>query len=183
MDLLFFNQINKHELYSCVLKPYKNIFCVVNLSFLKLTINPKQSDLNEIIILLAVMKVVLNKNPVLKILNFNTVKKTTIYSSFSKIKQNILLKNIIFNFIFFNQQKIPAVCLSDNIFFSSLNILSFGILGKYYRFVNNIPSFHFSFCINNTKNIEKRFFGRISRIPLFCVNSSMVEYVVANVGV
>jgi hypothetical protein len=108
MDFLFLNQINKHELYSCVLKPYKNIFCIINLSFLKFTINSKQNDLSEIITLLAVVKIILNKNPVLKIFNFNTVKKITVFSSFSKTKQNIFLKNIIFNFIFCNQQKIPV---------------------------------------------------------------------------
>jgi hypothetical protein len=167
MNFLSFNQINKHEIYSCSLKPYKNIFCLAKLSFFKFTVNSKQNDLTEILTLLAFIKIILNKNPLLKIFNYNQVKKITVFSDFSKTKQNIILKNVIFDFIFLNQQKIPNIYLSINFFFSTLNILSFSVLNKYYCFIKELILIHFSFFVINVKNIEKYFFGRILRLPLF----------------
>jgi len=167
MSFLFFNQVNRHEIYCCSLKPHKNIFCLAKLSFFKFTVNSKQNDLTEILILCAFMKIILNKNPLLKIFKFNHVQKIAVFSSFSKTNQNIILKNVIFDFIFLNQQKIPKVYLSVNFFFSALSILSFGVLHKYYCFVKGLVLIHFSFFVNNVDRIEKHFFGRILRLPLF----------------
>ena len=166
MDILHFRCINQHEIYSCLFNPYKNIFNVFNLTQLKFTITCKHNNFNDVVLLMSVIKLLLNKKPYFKIVNFNLTKTIVIQNSYTKFKSILLFNNFIFNFIFFNQQNFFSVNTINFFLFAHFDILTFNFFNKFYKFVCNIPKIHFSFKFN-IFNINDKFVARILCIPIF----------------
>ena len=166
MNMLFFYSINQHEIYSCSSKPFKNIFNLTGLIQLKFTLTCKNNNFNDVVLLLAVFKLLLNKKPTFQIINFHLQQKIIVYSSFSKLKSIIFINNFIFNFLFFNQQKITFINSLNSFLFTSFDIFSFDFFGRFYKFVFDIPKIHFSLKINNIYNINEKFVAQLLRFPI-----------------
>jgi hypothetical protein len=166
MGVLYFRCVNQHEVYSCLLNPYKNIFNIFSLTQLKFAITCKQNNFNDLVLLMSVIKLLLNEKPYFEIKDFNLTKKIVIQSSYTKLKSILLFNNFIFNFIFFNQQKFLFVNTIKSFLFAHFDILTFNFFSKFYKFVCNVPKIHFSFKFD-IFNVNDKFVARILRIPVF----------------
>jgi hypothetical protein len=166
MNILHFRCINQHEIYSCLFNTYKNVFHIFKLTQLKFTVTCKHNNLNNVALLMSVIKLLLNKKPHFKIIDFKLTKIIVIQSSYTKFKSILLFNNFIFNFLFFNQQKFFFVNTIYFFLFAHFDVFTFNIFNKFYKFVCNIPKIHFSFKFN-VLNINDKFVARILRIPIF----------------
>lgn len=153
-------------MYSCVSNPYKNVFNTFNFSNIKFTLTSKQNNFNDAVLLLAIIKLLLNKTSTLKIVSFNLTKKIIIQSSFTKLKSILLFNNFIFNFTFFNQQKFLFANTVNFFFFTQFDVAAFSFFNKFYKFVYNAPKIHISFKFNIC-NINNKLIARFLRLPVF----------------
>jgi hypothetical protein len=165
---IFYRKIVKHELYSCSILKNQNQLIKV-LSFTA-TIKPRKSNLSNITILLAVLQLVFNKRSYVKFITVNSVKKLYVYSQYLRISKIATLKENLFSFTFFKQQKILPVDLGGNLsFFFNFDVLMFSVLIQYYRFIFSTPRIRLTLKTSNlTKQskIKALVFGSFLRLPL-----------------
>jgi len=172
MLLIFSHYLIKHEIYTCSSFSNKNIFNNICFNEFKFTMTCNYNFFNDIIILFAVIKLFLNKIPYFKILifndkNTNLLKKIFIRANFNNILKFYSFKNLLFDFILLNDQKMIFFNTNKNIYFLSFDILIFNLFNNFYTFIMLFPKLHFSFNLNKKNNrTNNLFLSRIWNLPL-----------------
>jgi len=173
MLLSFSNYLYQHEIYCCNFKPIKNIFNNEILVTAKFTVLSDKNTTNDVIVFLAVIKIIFDKTPYFGINNFynkNTSKKITINFIFNRLINYYFFKKLLFDFLFFNNNNSIFFKLNNNIFFISFDILLFKFLLRFKKFFYSLPKIHLSLTLN-TKNslINNIFLARILKLPCYIV--------------
>lgn len=166
-SLIFYRRVVKHETYSCSISA-KNIFQLARFSRFVMSITPRQASLSRLVTLLAVLQIVLNKRATVKFITVNGAKKVCAFSQLSKVSQLLDLKDSLFNFVFFKQQRLVQLGFDNcRTFFFNIHALMFSTFVQYYRFVFNIPRLRVSLQVDlPLKAIAAPVFARFSRLPL-----------------
>ena len=112
-SLIFYRRVTQHELYCCQSSFARNFYQLTKLIRFTATITPRQHSLSRLVILLAVLQVILNKRATLKFISLGGAKKICAFSQLSKSSQVLALKDNLFNFTFFKQQRLSHL-LFDN---------------------------------------------------------------------
>ena len=167
-SLIFYRRVTQHELYCCQSGFARNFYHLTKLTRFTATITPRQHSLSRLVILLAVLQVILNKRATLKFISLGGAKKICAFSQLSKSSQVLALKDNLFNFTFFKQQRLTHL-LFDNkcTFFFNIHALMFSTFVQYYRFIFNIPRLRISLQVNlSPKAISAGVYARLLRLPL-----------------
>lgn len=163
-SLIFHNKILKHQIYSCFLT--NNIFSIIKITDIFVTITPRKPNFLNIVIFLAALQLIFKQKISIKLSRINSTKKPFVIFHSSKKSVINVLKNIIFDFFFFNQSQLLTISHNiKTILFFSVHVLRFNTLHNYYRYLFNIPRARISFVTNN-KNVNiLKVFTSLFRIP------------------
>jgi len=166
-SLIFYNRVVQHEVYTSYSGSIKNFHKLIKLTRLVATITPRQHTFSRVITLLAVLQIIFNKRASIKFVSVGGVKKICALSQFSKSSRILDLKDNIFNFTFFKQQRLMSIEFdSRDVFFFNIHPLMFSVFAQYYRFVFNIPRLRISLQVNVPSEVFKvAVFGRFLRLP------------------
>jgi len=167
-SLIFYRRIVKHEVYSCCSGNSKNIYQLARFSRFAASITPRQHSLARLVILLAVLQVILNKRASVKFISVGGAKRVCAFSQLSKSSRLLDLKDNLFNFTFFKQQRLMQAGFDNECtLFFNIHALMFSTFVQYYRFVFNIPRLRVSLQIDLSSNtIKAPVFARFLRLPL-----------------
>jgi len=167
-SLIFHRRVVSHELYTSSSGPLKNIHQLANLTRLVASVTPRQHSLSRIVILLAVLQIIFNKRAAVKFVSIAGAKRICAFSQFSKFSRLLDLKDNLFNFTFFNQQRLAHVKVDNNrTFFFNIHALMFSTFVQYYRFVFNVPRLRVALQVNFSPIVIKAsVFARFLRLPL-----------------
>ena len=112
------------------------------------------------------MQLIFKQKISIKLSRINSTKKPFVIFHSSKKSVIDVLKNIIFDFFFFNQSQLLTISHNiKTILFFSVHVLRFNTLHNYYRYLFNIPRARISFVTNN-KNVNiLKVFTSLFRIP------------------
>jgi hypothetical protein len=167
-SLTFYNRIVKHETYTCYSGPSKNLYQLAKFTRFVASITPRQHSLSRLVILLAVLQIIFNKRATVKFVSIGGAKRICAFTQLSKSSHLLDLKDNLFNFTFFKQQRLTNVGFDDQCtLFFNIHTLMFSTFVQYYRFVFNIPRLRISLQVNlSTKAIKAGVFARFLRLPL-----------------
>jgi hypothetical protein len=170
--LVFYNRVVKHEIYGCCCNRLKNFYGVFRFLRFNATFVCDPQNLSNLVVLLAVLQLIFQKRPSFKILLDhdlgNSSKKVFVFFELSKFSNLLQLKENLFNFLVFKQQRVPHVCFGNKVsFFFNVHPLAFGVFSQYYRFVFSLPRLRFSYHVNPPFIFFKPLvFARFLRLPL-----------------
>jgi len=167
-SLTFYYRIVQHEVCSCYGGPAKNLYQLAKFTRFVATMTPRQQSLSRLLILLAVLQIVFNKRSCVKFISVNGVKKICAFSQISKTSDVLHLKDNLFNFVYFKQQRLVQIGFdNDSTLFFNIHALMFSTFVQYYRFVFNIPRLRISLQVNfSSKVLKVPVFARLLRLPL-----------------
>jgi len=167
-SLIFYHRVIKHEVYTSASGPSKNLHRLTKFTFFVASLTPRQCSLSRLVILLAVLQIIFNKRASVKFIGAVGAKKVCAFSQFSQPMRILELKDNIFNFTFFKQQRLVHVGFDQSrTFFFNIHALMFSTFVQYYRFVFNTPRLRVSLQIHMPSEIVKALvFARFIRLPL-----------------
>jgi hypothetical protein len=167
-SLTFYQRVVKHEVYVCQTGPAKNLYNLAEFTRFAASITPRQHSLSRLVILLAVLQIIFNKRASIKFISVDGAKRICAFSQLSKSSRIIDLKDNLFNFTFFKQQRLVHIGFDNNYtFFFNIHALMFSTFVQYYRFVFNIPRLRISLQISlSSKTLKAPVFARFLRLPL-----------------
>ena len=167
-SLTFYRRVVKHEVYACDSGSVKNLYQLVEFTRFAASITPRQQSLSRLVLLLAVLQITFNKRASIKFISVDWAKKICAFSQLSKSSDILNLKDNLFNFTFFKQQRLVYVGFdNDRTFFFNIHALMFSTFVQYYRFVFNIPRLRISLQVSSpSKAVEASLFARFLRLPL-----------------
>jgi hypothetical protein len=167
-SLIFYRRVVKHETYACCSGLSQNVYQLVKFTRFAASITPRQQSLARLVILLAVLQIIFNKKASIKFISVDGAKKICVFSQLSNSSQLLDLKDNLFNFTFFKQQRLVYVGFdNDRTFFFNIHALMFSTFVQYYRFVFNIPRLRISLQVSSpSKAVEAPLFARFLRLPL-----------------
>jgi hypothetical protein len=165
---VFYNRIVKHELYSCSSNYSKNVYQQPKLTRFTVTITPRQSSFSRLVVLLAVLQIILNKRATVKFLTVDGTKKICAFSQNFKFSKSLALKDDLFNFVYFRQQRLNNIKHDKDLtLFLNIHALMFSVFSQYYRFVFNVPRLRISFQTNTTlSTLGMKILCRFLRLPI-----------------
>lgn len=167
-SLIFYQRVVKHEAYACQNTPLGNLYQLGKFSRLAISITPRQPTLSRLVVLLAVLQLILNKRATTKFISVEGSKKVCAYSQLAKVSRLLELKDNLFNFVFFKQQRLVQLGFDSNCtLFFNIQALMFSTFVQYYRFIFNIPRLRVSLQVSlPAKALKASVFARFLRLPL-----------------
>ena len=106
-SFIFHNKILKHQIYSCFLT--NNIFSIIKIIDIFVTITPRKPNFLNIVVFLAALQLIFKQKISIKLSRINSTKKPLVIFHSSKKSVINVLKNIIFDFFFFNQSQLLTI--------------------------------------------------------------------------
>jgi hypothetical protein len=167
-SLVFYHRVVKHETYTCYSSPSKNIHQLAKFTRFVASITPRQHGLSRLVILLAVLQIIFNKRATVKFISVGGAKRICAFSQLSNSRRILDLKDNLFNFTFFKQQRLVHVGFdNDCTLFFNLHTLMFSTFVQYYRYVFNIPRLRISLQVSlPADTLKASVFSRFLRLPL-----------------
>jgi hypothetical protein len=167
-SLIFYHRVVKHEVYTCHSGPTENLHQLTKFTCFAASITPRQSSLSRLVLLLAILQIIFNKRASVKFISIDNSKRICAFSQFSKLSRILDLKDNLFNFTYFKQQRLVQIGFDNHrTFFFNIHALMFSTFVQYYRFVFNAPRLRISLQVNSSPGTFKMpVLARFLRLPL-----------------